>query len=526
MCDCNVNVFNEYNQEINTYSVSNIGGGSEIYAGSQVVGSNTDFQFRTLTSNNTVDIVQNATDINLSVIEYNVESTDLGEQTLISGTNIIPGLKTFVLKELVGGSNITLTSDASTITVNGTSSGLTALTNVGSGAGIYKGVTGSTAELKTLTTVSPSIVYTENVNDVQIDDYVPQSYFVVYNYINYMSPLNVNIASGFYAPLTIDSSLIEQTQPYGEGTLSGITTLGFTYTPGPRNKKSVIIPVGLNKGLNRCNSVIKISPDLRYAEDYFDYIIGGSTTTVNLKIYDTQNPPVGSDTNLKLHDEVTNVALSVQTKALASNINDNILFFVKNTEQTRIYYYDMVDGTEHVFINSVSNLARFSVLATIQDMCYDNTTNILYVLPDITNTRIIMIHVNPFIRGTTLSYGTIDNYLLPNLNAILFSYGSIAVNENDGNILLSAINNIGGNTTIYQHVYGSSGFLENIGIVYVNARVCYGASGTLYVYDQALNRIQGYANGGLFNGLTNPGFTLFTTNITSLCRTFYGIRLV
>lgn len=525
MCDCNVNIYNEYSQEVNTYSVSNIGGFNEIYAGSQIVGPNTEFQFRTLTSNSTVDIVQNASDINLSVLEYDVQSTDFGDYSLVADPVISPGLKTFMMKELVAGSNIVLSGDASTVTINGTSSGLTAVTNVGSGAGIYKGVTGSTAELKSLTTVSPSILYTENVNDVQIDDLVPQSYFVLYNYNNYMSPVNVNVAPGFYAPLTIDSTLIEQIQPYGEGTLSGITTLNFTYTPGPRCKKSVIVPVGVNKGLNRCNSVIKISPDLRYAEDYYDYIIGGSTTTPNLKIYDTQNAPVGSDANLKLHDELTNVVLSVQPKAITSDLNDNILFFVKNTEQTRIYYYDMVDGTEHVFINNMSNFGRFSNLATIQDLNYDNKKNILYVFPDINNTRIVLINVQPFDRSVGLKYGTVDNYLLPNINAALSSYGSFTVNEDTGYMFITC-QNLLGNTSIFQHVVGSTGFVENFSITFNNVRVCYGASGRIILYNETDNRLYWYGNGGLVNGISPTGILLFTTFIKSICRTFYGIRVV
>ena len=525
MCDCDVNIFNENLETSNTYSVSNIGGYSEIYSGSQIVGTNTEFQLRTITSNGTVDILQNPDNINLSVIEYQLDSTDLGDQTLVYGTNVAPGLKTFIMKELVAGSNITMTGTASTVIINGTSSGITAVSNVGSGAEIYKGVSGTTAELKSLTSISPNIIFTENINDIQIDDLVPQSYLVVSNYNNLMSPVNINISPGFYAPLTIDSSLIEQTQPYGEGTLSGITTLGFTYTPGPRNKKSVIIPVGLNKGLNRCNSVIKISPDLRYAENYYDYIIGGSTTTPTLKIYDTQNAPIGSDTDLKLHDELTNVTLSVQPKAITSNLNDNILFFVKNTEQTRIYYYDMVTGLETVFINNISNFARFSNIAVIQDLCYDNKKNILYVLPDITNTRIVLINVQPFDRSVGLKYGTVDNYLLPNITAALYTYGSLAVNEDTGYLFLTCQSNTG-NTGIFQHVMGSSGFIENFNITFSNARVCYGASGRIIIYNETDNRLYWYGNGGLVNGISPTGILLFTTFIKSICRTFYGIRLV
>lgn len=115
MCDCPSNIFNENEGESILYDCDNNGAGIGIY----------------------------------------------------SGTNSTPGLDTFEFKSLVAGSNVNLTSDADTITISSTDTGVSTLNNVGGFAAVGQSISGSTLNLRTLQG-GPGITTTQNANDVTI----------------------------------------------------------------------------------------------------------------------------------------------------------------------------------------------------------------------------------------------------------------------------------------------------------------------------------------------------------------------
>lgn len=393
--------------------------------------------------------------------------------------------------------------------------------NVGIGSNVYKeaitiGNT-TTFYLRSLTATSP-ISLIENTNDIRIEDLSIQPGILVVGQF-YMRTITVDFSGAFVAPFGLGLSTVPEIQQFGEGYRVVLTPTSFTFIPGPRCKKSVIIPVQLESTLTRSNINIKIQPDIKYAEDFYDYITATSTLSTNIKIYDSNvSPIIDQDMN---YPGGSDIVFSGTLKCIATDINDNIIFFVKLSEPTRLYYYDASTNIEVVFINSINNQALFSALATIQDLCYDNTNNVLYVLPDIANTPVLMITVKPFDRAQGLQYSTIFGLNFPT-TIPNYSPASIAVDENTETIYYFLYSNLFMSTRIRVYYKGSSSYSQTTSIALVNPRATFMASGQLAVFNATGNTIGFFENGGISNGITRT-ITINTPKITSLSRSIYGV---
>ena len=119
--DCGNNIYGNSSTG-DTYSAISLGSGEDIYAGDNVVGSNTEFQF----------------------------------------------------KSIVAGANVTLSSTGSelTITSAGPDGGVTLLNQVGGGSEVAQNITGATLNLRTITGTGAATVI-QNANTVQINSNAP-----------------------------------------------------------------------------------------------------------------------------------------------------------------------------------------------------------------------------------------------------------------------------------------------------------------------------------------------------------------
>jgi len=146
--------------EANT--ASNIGGGEEVFA--QKVG--VDLEFKTLIAGTNVTLTSDADSIT-------IDASGAGEANTAS--NIGTGDGVFAqkngvdleFKSLVGGTNIILTPDADSITIDASGEANSAA-NIGTGEGIYAQKNGATLEFKSLV-AGTNVVLTSSADSITID---------------------------------------------------------------------------------------------------------------------------------------------------------------------------------------------------------------------------------------------------------------------------------------------------------------------------------------------------------------------
>lgn len=150
-----------------TATATNVGGGAEVY----VTGSSSPFEFRTLTTDGSVTIVESADEIELSVAAM-TPLTNVG-----AGEGVYTGTPN-ELKSITGSGAAVVSSNATEINIDVPAP--TPLSNVGGGEGVY---TGTPNQLKSLTAGS-NITLTPNATEILIDATgggFPATYFEAVN---------------------------------------------------------------------------------------------------------------------------------------------------------------------------------------------------------------------------------------------------------------------------------------------------------------------------------------------------------
>lgn len=149
-------------------SIVNIGGGDEVF---DQVFANT-ARFRTLMGNsNGIAITQTSQEL---VFSNTLDGGNNGPGIGVYNGKVANALQ---FKSILAGAGITLTDAGTHITVASTGSGSTveALTNVGSGVGVYQSLVGNTAQLRSILGSISGIVVSQTTNDLVISNTVTGS---------------------------------------------------------------------------------------------------------------------------------------------------------------------------------------------------------------------------------------------------------------------------------------------------------------------------------------------------------------
>lgn len=147
-----------------TNTASNIGTGSQIFESKVGV----DLRFRTLTAGSNITLTQGAQTVMIDAAASGEANTasNLGSGEGLAGTKSGVNLP---FKSLVGGTNVNLTSDANTVTINSTDTGeANTASNQGAGEGLVLTKSGVNLPFKTLTAGS-NITLTPSTNELQIN---------------------------------------------------------------------------------------------------------------------------------------------------------------------------------------------------------------------------------------------------------------------------------------------------------------------------------------------------------------------
>lgn len=455
MCDCDSNITNDANFE-NLYSVSNIGSGIGLYAGNTVV----------------------------------------------------PPLTTFRLKSLIAGTNISLSSDSSSVTITNDITPTDSVTNLGTGAPVLVDVLAGSIRARTLVGLNGMAVNASG-NEVNLSDEQIQSLSSVLTY-NYGQTLpNIDLTQAYNSP----SGLASNTVPDPELVSGSLTNVGPTqidYIPGPRWTNATFIPFETvaNNGTTNA-SWVKVQPNTSISNDYVnDYILGlsnsGSVFQINLNTF-TENPMVKYN-----GDPLT---FGPTPEYIAMDVEDAVLFFSAGDE---IYTYDFtLDMTTFLF--NVTSLAGWN--ASIRYIYYARST--LYILDK--DFKFWLISIKPFDRllSSVISYGTACYYRYE-YPGDMFTFsineetGFPLITYDNGGTRISSGSSIGASTTGTEF---QSNTLENNSSRYLTIAP---ASGRVYAYSPDNVKFYRFDYGTSIEQGVSGLFGTANTYV-SLTRTPYGV---
>lgn len=369
---CSLNTTNSVPVD-DTYSAISLGSGEEVYAGQVVTGVNTEFQF----------------------------------------------------KSLVGGANITLTSNADEITIDG-NVGLETATNIGAGAQLITNSTVTNVDVRSIVQ-STDISVVQNTNDLTITALVPKTRPLIQFY-NYMTNPIVDFSSYYQVAPTLSilsTTVVGFPNPTTEGTVLVLTATAFQFTPAPRLDRPVVIFVQLtfNNG-SYTTLAIELQPLLTWANDTArDLLLASGVDDVLYQI-DNQNSTIKQMVNY----DFTPVVLGAGLTALAMNQADNILFFTLSATPTTIQYYDFATKLSGVVTN-FNATSGWTPGANISSMTFDQKDCVLYILGDTSAAICRVIHIPPLNRAVGFVFGASPNYNSPFVSVLGNIQRSLAIDR-------------------------------------------------------------------------------------------------
>ncbi len=369
---CSLNTTNSVPVD-DTYSAISLGSGEEVYAGQVVTGVNTEFQF----------------------------------------------------KSLVGGANITLTSDADEITIDG-NVGLETVTNIGAGAQLITNPTATNVDVRSIVQ-STDISVIQNTNDLTITSLVPKTRPLIQFY-NYMTNPIVDFSTYYQVAPTLSilsTTVVGSPNPTTEGTVLVLTATAFQFTPAPRLDRPVVIFVQLtfNNG-SYTTLAIELQPLLTWANDTArDLLLASGVDDVLYQI-DNQNSTIKQMVNY----DFTPVVLGTGLTALAMDQADNILFFTLSATPTTVQYYDFATKLSGVVTN-FNATSGWTPGANISSMTFDQKDCVLYILGDTSAAICRVIHIPPLNRAVGFVFGASPNYNSPFVSVLGNIQRSLAIDR-------------------------------------------------------------------------------------------------
>lgn len=143
-------------------SIINVGGGIELYR----IGTGPNpFEFRTLTSiDNTVIITQNLNTVDLFA-NINLANEGIGADVYDAATST-PTTKN--LRRIRAGSNVTVTQNATDITIAATVPAASTCANVGTGADVYVAASANPFNFRRINSADSRLTVTQNANDITL----------------------------------------------------------------------------------------------------------------------------------------------------------------------------------------------------------------------------------------------------------------------------------------------------------------------------------------------------------------------
>lgn len=424
---------------------------------------------------------------------------------------------TFELKSLVAGNNITLVPNSDSITISST--GVNILNNIGSGADIGQSISGNTINLRGITS-GPGISVSTNPTDVVVANNLIQSAdnSIVYNYGQVTS---INLAPSYNAPNPVISNIGSLDQDSGTIVQTSPTTVD--YYPSPRNRSAAFFTFTTTTSTGATNnSIVRMSPDLRYADDQnLDMLLACGSNGLLYQI----SPNIAAE-NLMLGYDGTPIGLT-NLLSIAFDALDNLLFYTQLGNANTIRVYDFSTGVDNFFVNA-STINGFSAGSTICDLSFCRASSTLYAKGDLSAARLLVITIRPYDHIPPVKYDTIVTYAQPFTLTGGISY-SLFVTDSDvaifsikpsvGNTQISVSNRIGAG--------GTTGFSAST-IPEANTttkRIVMASSGTLYCYSSTGNAFYRINSGNSLGG----GFTFIknlTRSYSSFCQSPYGIAVI
>lgn len=494
----------------NTYKVDNIGPGLGIYAQDTTTGTITTFELKSIVAGNNIVLASDNESITISSEGVDTINNNGGGSEV--GQNIVGD--TINLRTLVGTGGTNLVQNPANIVINSPTSA-----NIGVGQPILNGLVGNQYQFRGLVP-GPGILLSPSPTDVTIITGMIQSAnnSIVYNYGQTTS---INLAPSYSSFVPIISNIGSLDQDSGSVTQTGPTTID--YTPSPRNRSAAFFTftTTTSAGVTN-NSIVRMSPDLRYADDKTqDYMLASGSNGLLYQI----SPNIAAE-NLMLNYDGTPVGL-VNLSTIAFSIADNLLFYTQLTATNIIRVYDFTTKADSLFINATS-VSGWSGGAVICDLCFCQASNTLYAKGDTSASRLLAVTIRPYDHIPPVRYDNIITHAQPfaltgGINFSIFVTDNddpyFAVRPSIGNTQVSISNKIGAG--------GTTGFSAST-IPEANTttkKLVMASSGTLYCYSITGNAFYRIVPGGSIGN----GFVLvknLTRSYASFSRSPLGIAVI
>lgn len=174
----------------------------------------------------------------------------------------------------------------------------------------------------------------------------------------------------------------------------GTQNLTFGFIPAPRRTAPTVVTGWLSRAGRYFGSFsLKVSPILTNVTDVPHVM--GLRSNGTLALF---NPEVDAGVLQTAYDSGgVQINLGASISAIATDIADAIIFYVRPTSNTTIRWYSLSTGLG----GTLADLALFSVSfwdvgATIADMTFNEVDRCLYVLSSVANGRVPRISIQPY----------------------------------------------------------------------------------------------------------------------------------
>ncbi len=318
---CSGNIFNNVPID-QTYSSSSIGGGDDVYASTTTTGSNTDFEFKSIAAGSNVNIVDDGSTLTIS-------STDTGITGITNDGSGAQVFKSIIsnnahLRTVLGTGATTVSQNTNDITIN-TPASLLTLTNVGSGSQVVKDETATNANIRSIIATG-NLTGTQNTNDITLN-----------------SPAYTISSLGCTSIIGSPAITLNNINMKGLNAGSGISLTGGTNTVTITN--SVAFPTVVNDGLGSgiYSSTVGSTIHLR------SILAGNEITTA-------QNA-----------NDVTINSLVPSSKPLSVYYN-----YLQNTTIDFTTYYKSIGGTSSIVVSTLNPITE-GVITPLTSTTFDYT---------------------------------------------------------------------------------------------------------------------------------------------------------
>ncbi len=429
------------------------------------------------------------------------------------------GTPEFEFKSISAGSNVSITSDASTITISSTDTGVTSVTNLGAGSAVGVDVLGSALRLRTLVG-QRGMGVNQLGNTVTFDCNLVTSKqnTLYYKYLKDQNP--VSLSTSYNSPLGAISNSGDSNSGY-LSTVNNVSLDQVVFNPGPRMKENMIWPFTTTDtaGNENC-SLLNLVPDLSYYSNAReDYLVGSNTSSGELYLINMNNL---TEERFAYYD-VDAVAIS-GAYAVAIDVNDALIFY---SQSYNIFVHDYVTKTD-IFSFNANDFQLWPVGAEVACLYYDQEKNVLSVMSNIATNRIWSFSIPPFDRYN-------NNQLNIGFGALGVSPIPIPVGSTPDQFIVNYYQQVFGTvitaTTTTIGMYNSIGSGSNalnvtssIETQTLGYALCDAASGRIYLISRDTKDVyrSDFASASVATGFTLIGALSQTYN--GLTRCVYGPR--